>query len=273
MTRLHLEEWGTGTPVILVHGSLAAGAEEWEAQRPLAEQGFRLLVLDRRGYGRSPAAEGEDYLADADDIAELMGDGAHLVGHSYGGLGVLFAAARRPDATLSLALLEPGTFALGQRDPAGRALVDGVRRLWDQDLPDEDWVVRFLKAVGSDQALSSELIAAAVPMVPVFRRGRPIWEPELPLAEIASAAFPKLVVSGGHSAGFDAICDDLAEQIGASRAVVEGAGHEIQFAGPPLNEALLALWRRAADRDQRVRDLPDVNDAERRARVSQAARS
>jgi hypothetical protein len=25
--------------------------------------------------------------------------------------------------------------------------------------------------------------------------------------------------------------------------VVEGAGHEIQFAGRPLNEALLALWR------------------------------
>ena len=55
--------------------------------------------------------------------------------------------------------------------------------------------------------------------------------------------FPKLVVSGGHNAGFDAICDDLAARIGASRMVVEGAGHEIQFAGRPLNEALLALWR------------------------------
>ena len=57
--------------------------------------------------------------------------------------------------------------------------------------------------------------------------------------------FPKLVVSGGHSAGFDAICDDLAEQIGASWIVVEGAGHEIQFTGRPLNDALLALWRSA----------------------------
>ena len=84
------------------------GHEEWEAQRPLADEGFRLLVLDRRGYGRSPAAEGEDFLRDADDIAELMGDGAHLVGHSYGGLGALFAAARRPEATLSLTLLEAG---------------------------------------------------------------------------------------------------------------------------------------------------------------------
>lgn len=69
-----------------------------------------------------------------------------------------------------------------------------------------------------------------------------MWDADLPLAELASAPFPKLVVSGGHSAGFDAICDDLAERIGASRLVVEGAGHEVQFTGQPLNEALLALW-------------------------------
>jgi hypothetical protein len=121
--------------------------------------------------------------------------------------------------------------------------------MWDQDLPDEDWVVRFLKAVGSDpDAFPPEFLAAALPLVPVLRRGRPIWDPDLPLAELASAAFPKLVVSGGHSAGFDAICDDLAERIGASRLVVEGAGHEIRFTGQPLNEALLALWRAPSSR-------------------------
>ena len=244
MTDLFVDSWGTGTPVILVHGSLATGADEWQAQRPLADEGFRLLVLDRRGYGQSPSANGEDFLRDADDIVALMGDGAHLVGHSYGGLGAVFAAARRPDATLSLALLEPATFALGQHDPAARVLVNEVRALWDQDLPDKDWVIRFLRAVGSDtDALSPELVAAAVSLVPVFRRGRPIWYSDLPLAELASGVFPKLVISGGHSRGFDAICDDLAERIGASRAVAPGAGHEIQFTGPPVNELLLTLWR------------------------------
>ena len=241
---LFFDSWGSGVPVVLVHGSLATGADEWQAQRPLADEGFRLLVPDRRGYGRSPAARGEDFLVDAEDIAELMGDGAHLVGHSYGGLGALLAAARRPDATLSLTLLEPAAFSLGQRHPAATTLVADVRRLWDEDLPDEDWVIRFLTIVGSDpDALAPELVAAAVPLVPVFRRGRPIWEPELPLVALASAAFPKLVVSGGHSAGFDAICDELAERIGASRMVIEGAGHEVQFTGGPLNEALRTLWR------------------------------
>ena len=246
MSNLFLDSWGTGTPVVLVHGSLATGADEWQAQRVLADQGFRLLVLDRRGYGGSPKAHGEDFLRDAEDIVALMGEGAHLVGHSYGGLGAMFAAARRPDLTLSLALLEPATFALGQHDPAARVLVNEVRALWGQDLSDEAWVVRFLKIVGSDpDALSPELVAAAVPLVPVFRQGRSIWHSDLPLAQLATGAFPKLVVSGGHSAGFDAICDDLAQRIGASRDVAAGCGHEIQFTGKPVNDLLLTLWREA----------------------------
>ncbi len=47
--------------------------------------------------------------------------------------------------------------------------------------------------------------------------------------------------SGGHKDGFEAICDELAARIGASRARVEGAGHEIQFTGPPLDDLLLDL--------------------------------
>lgn len=117
-----------------------------------------------------------------------------------------------------------------------------MRRLWAQDLPDEDWVVRFLRAVGSE-SLPPGLLEAAVPMAPVVRRGRPVWEAELPFAALSAAAFPKLVVSGGHSAAFDAICDDVAERIGASRATVTGTGHEIQFAGPPINELLQSLWQ------------------------------
>ncbi len=117
----------------------------------------------------------------------------------------------------------------------------------DEDLPDEDWVVRFLTAVGSDPGHchpgSSPLPCRSCPC---SAAGGPPGKRSSRLSELASARFPKLVVSGGHSAGFDAICDDLAEQIGASRAVVAGAGHEVQFTGRPVNEALLALWRTAA---------------------------
>jgi hypothetical protein len=68
----------------------------------------------------------------------------------------------------------------------------------------------------------------------------------VPLTELAAAPFRKLVVSGGRRAGFDAICNDLAQRIGASRAVIAGAGHEIQFTGPPMNEAPVKLWSLSA---------------------------
>ena len=243
---LHVEEWGDGARVVLVHGSLATAAEEWIGQRPLGDQGFHLVAPDRRGYGRSPSAAGEDYLRDAEDIAELMGEGAHLVGHSYGGLGVLFAAAQRPEATLSIALLEPAAGVLGQDRPEGRALTSTIRALWDSDVDDATWVVRFLKAVGSDpDEFPPDFLEAALPLVPLLRNGRRFSEGELPLAALAAAPFPKLVVSGGHSDGLDAICDDLAARIGGQRAVAEGAGHEVQFA-PSINALLVDFWRRSS---------------------------
>jgi pimeloyl-ACP methyl ester carboxylesterase len=246
---LHVENWGDGIPVVLVHGSLATGSQEWEAQRPLADEGFRLIVLDRRGYGRSATATGEDFILDAADIAALLGEGAHLVGHSYGGLGALLAAAQRPEATLSLTLLEPAVTTCGLDDPAWRGLVDMLRAFWrNRELSDDEWVVKFLVAVGSDPAeFPPEFLVEASALVPLLRNGRPPFDAELPLDAVRDASFPKLVVSGGHHTGFTAMCLDLADRIGAEHATVEGAGHEIQFTGQPLNELLVDVWRRELD--------------------------
>lgn len=245
MSELHTEVIGDGDPVVLVHGALATGAEEWWAQKPLADEGFRLVVPDRRGYGNSPEVDGEDFVRDAADIVGLLDGGSHVVAHSYGCLGAMVAAAERPAATRSLTLLEPVPFTL-TADAAAEELVAAIRAIWDLDLPDEDWLVRFLEAVGTDpDVIPPEAWDEVVAMVPLVRRSRPAWDREPPLEELAAEAFPKLVVSGGHSDGFEAICDELADRIDASRAVVEGAGHEIQFTGPPLNEMLLDLWRTA----------------------------
>jgi hypothetical protein len=69
---------------------------------------------------------------------------------------------------------------------------------------------------------------------------RPPWEAEIPLDQLAAAPFPKLVVSGGHNAAFDAVCDVLEERLGAERAVLPGAGHSLARA-PGYAERLLAF--------------------------------
>jgi pimeloyl-ACP methyl ester carboxylesterase len=220
---------------------------------------------DQAAAVRQALADNETWVAEAEgrvggfvnvifDVAALLGDGAHLVGHSYGGLGAILAAARRPTATLSLTLLEPAVTACGLAEPAWSGLVDALRDFWqDRTLSDHDWVVEFLVAVGSDPAeFPPEFLAEAAASAPLLRNGRPPFDAELPLDAVREAKYPKLVVSGGHHAGFDAMCLDLADQIGAESAVVDGAGHEIQFTGQPLNELLGNLWRRSAHQDATI---------------------
>jgi pimeloyl-ACP methyl ester carboxylesterase len=99
---LFVEEVGQGPRVLLVHGSGGREAT-WADQRRLAGQ-YRLAMPDRRGYGDSSGGA-PGFHHDAADIAALLGDGAHVVGFSYGGIGCLLAAARRPRAVRSLTLI------------------------------------------------------------------------------------------------------------------------------------------------------------------------
>lgn len=110
MSDLFVEDIGSGDRVLLVHGSDSAAAT-WSKQRVLAER-YRLLIPDGRGHD-----------VDAREIAELLGDGAHLVGFDSGGVGSLFAAALRPEGVRSLTVIEPTAFGLAPDDPAVARLV------------------------------------------------------------------------------------------------------------------------------------------------------
>ena len=117
--------WGEGEPAVFVHGSFGWGEETWAKQRPLADS-YRLLLVDRRGFGGSPPDGSVDFDRDADDVADVLGDGAHLVGHSYGGVVSLLAAARHPDAVRSLTVIEPPALGLVREDPFVETFITGV---------------------------------------------------------------------------------------------------------------------------------------------------
>ena len=54
--------WDDAVPdapsVVLIYGSMTWGTACFEQQRPVADR-YRLLVLDRRGYGSSPDIDRE----------------------------------------------------------------------------------------------------------------------------------------------------------------------------------------------------------------------
>ena len=78
--------------LVLVHGSVVGGRATWTAQRPLARE-FELVVLERPGFPPNPPVDRVDFEADAQLVARLLEPGDHLVGHSYGGVVALLAAA------------------------------------------------------------------------------------------------------------------------------------------------------------------------------------
>lgn len=235
---MHVETLGSGPRVVLVHGSVVNGRATWgPVLAPLGER-FELVILDRPGFPPHPDAEAVDFEEHAGLVAELLEPPAHLVGHSYGGVIALLAAARRPEAIRSLAVLEPPAFGVARGQPAVDEFVARSAAFFESGPRDPEAFLRgFLAAVGSalprDRPSPALLQGARTLMLE-----RPPWEAEIPLRALRGAPFPKLVVSGEHAEAFEVVCDVLARRMRAERAVLPGAGHSIPRA--PGGAELLA---------------------------------
>jgi pimeloyl-ACP methyl ester carboxylesterase len=242
----------------------------WSAQKPLADR-FEIVAPNRRGFPPGPDVERVDFedeavwleqFLDAGSAAGQAGDarfedpgafgagepGTHLVGHSYGGVIALLTAARRPELLRSLTVIEPPAFGAARGIPAVDEFMARVEEHWTNGPRDPAEFLRgFLGRVGSSTppgSFTPELLQGARTLMVE----RPPSEAVIPFEALSRAPFPKLVVSGGHSAAFEALCDVLEERLGAERAVLPGAGHSIQRLGEPFNELLTSFVERAAPR-------------------------
>jgi pimeloyl-ACP methyl ester carboxylesterase len=229
--------------VVLVHGSVGNGDNAWAPVRSLAER-FELVVPNRGGYPPGPLLDRIDFEEQAVELAPLLADGAHLVGHSYGGVIALLMAARRPEAVYSLTVSEPPAFAIARGNPEVERLVGELAELFEAgESEPAEFLRRFGAIVGSTHAVPDPLPADLEQGVRALMVERPPWEAEIPLETIAAAPFRKLVVSGAHGPAFDAVCDVLEERLGAERAVLPGAGHALARA-PGYVELLEAFLSR-----------------------------
>lgn len=223
--------------VVLIHGSGGNARTAWAPLRRLAER-FTLVTPNRGGYPPNPPLERVDFETQAEELAPLLEDGAHLVGHSYGGVIALLIAARHPDRVRSLAVSEPPAFGLARGNPE----VDALAARLDAHFADgprdpRAFAAGFLALVGTRAQLPDPLPPELEQSIRATMAERMPWEAEIPLEGLAAAEFPKLVVSGGHHPAFDAVCDVLQERLPARREVLPGAGHGIPRA-PGYTELL-----------------------------------
>ncbi|HEX2085040.1 MAG TPA: alpha/beta hydrolase [Solirubrobacteraceae bacterium] len=242
MTGLAERREGDGPPVLLLHGGLLSGDMAWTAQSPLAER-WTLVRVDRVGYGASAGlGETEDFDRDTELLAPALETGTHLVGWSSGGVAAMLVAARRPDAVASLTLIEPPVFHVAADSAAARELLHRGQAHWARQEGDEvEWVRDFFALFGTE-APPDEVLDGLRDHARAWRGiARRPWDVHLPLGPLAAARFPKLVLSGGYSDGFEDVCDVLAARLGAERDVIEGAGHAVQMTGAPFNERLERL--------------------------------
>lgn len=222
---------GKGEEVLLVHGG-ASPRTTWEALKGLSER-WTLVFAHRRGYPPSPPAPDgrQDFELDAADLAPLLGSAPHVVAHSYGVLGVLIAAARRPDRVRSLTLIEPPLYYLVPGDPEVARLEAMGNEVLLRGLDADPATLRaFLRLAGAPEVDDGALPEGVADGVRRAHGGRLPGEARPDLQALRDAGIPALVASGDHSPGIERICDALAAALGAERLVAPGAGHFVAAA-------------------------------------------
>lgn len=108
-TTISYEKYGSGPPLVLVHGSFSDHQTNWEFVKPLFEEQFTVYAIARRGRGETDATEGHslnDESLDAATLIQEIGEPVFLLGHSYGAHIALATAAKVPDRIRKLVLYE-----------------------------------------------------------------------------------------------------------------------------------------------------------------------
>jgi non-heme chloroperoxidase len=264
-TEIYYYDWGTGAPVVLIHGWPLTSAS-WEYQaRVLAESGFRVIAYDRRGFGRSDwPFGGYDYDTLAADLSVLLETlnlkSATLVGFSMGGgevaryLGT-YGAARIAKAVLIAAvtpfLLKTTDNPEGVDEEVFEGIIESLKKdraaflhqLWPK-FYGRTLVHHTVSEAFLEATQSMAMTASPKATVDLVRA----WSGTDFRGDLARFTVPTLVVHGTGDATvpIDISGRRAAAQIpNAELLEYEGAPHGLTATAPDrLNEDLLEFLRR-----------------------------
>jgi pimeloyl-ACP methyl ester carboxylesterase len=260
---LYAEVHGEGTPV-LFSCAFSTTHENWRGQvAPLVSRGFRVILWDHRGHGRSALPESPDaYSMEqvVEDFASVLdwgapGEAAVLVGHSFGGLASLHFATRSPERVRALVLLGSGP---GFKKPeAAAGWMERTERTarYIEERGFEAFVRGKAGAtcVGRRPELPGARVAAAAieaqspHSVATFAR-RVVGPAPPVIDELAGIEAPALVLVGEEDGPFVQAAEVMASKLPHARhELIPGAGHVANLEQPELfNEHLVRFLEELA---------------------------
>lgn len=251
-TALVAESHGSGDPVLLIHGSIAANSYDAMIAEPAAA-GCRYITYKRVGFEDSGHTSGPysiaDQAADAAAVLRYFGvNRAHVAGHSYGGAIALQMAIDTPELVQSLVLLEPALLAV----PAAAEFAAGAAPAIEAHAAGDGRRATdiFMRLVGSDdyEAIADRTLPAgwldrAVADIDTFFNvefpALGAWAETLDIA--GRITCPMLAVVGGLSGPmFQQGQDQLVAWFPqAERATLPAAHHFLEYQNPSGAAALI----------------------------------
>jgi pimeloyl-ACP methyl ester carboxylesterase len=245
----YVDHGGDGPVVVLLH-SFLMDIGMWAPQVEALGGAFRLLAVDERGHGDTPADAPFDYWDVARDVLALLDhlgiERAAFVGTSQGGFVALRVALLAPQRVIALAVLgtsaaaEDAAVAAAYRELASGwvqlgpadVLLDTVAGICLGDMDASEWKAKWRTVTGDR---FDRILSTLVDRDSVLERLSDISSPALVLHGSADGAYPveKAV----------AIVEALphAEPL----VVIEGGAHFLSLThaesvNPPLREFLSA---------------------------------
>ncbi|MFJ5553008.1 alpha/beta fold hydrolase [Streptomyces sp. NPDC093225] len=231
---------------------------------PLVAAGYHVVAVDGRGQHETPGPDDEAGYAQEELARDLLAQAealgaaeqpVHLLGHSFGGLVSRAAVIRAPGLFRSLTLMSSGPAAIAEdQQERTKLLVAGLELMGD----DMEAVWQAMRAHDPEDALQDSPELAdflhrrwlATSRWQLMATGRQLIAESDRVAELAEAApaLPKLVLSGEVDYAWPVPrMDDMAQRLGARRAVVPGTEHSPNAEDPATTaRELVAFWDTAA---------------------------
>jgi len=109
--KLHYREYGTGKPLMILHG-LFGSSDNWQTHGKKLAEYYRVILVDLRNHGKSPWSNDFSYALMAEDVKELYDDlnleEMILVGHSMGGKVAMHFAQKYEELLEKLVVVDIG---------------------------------------------------------------------------------------------------------------------------------------------------------------------